>query len=634
MLVPPARLCRGARTASRSNSDEFLRATGFRRRQSCGAGPAPAAGARDVIAHRLPPFDVADVRVDPARRTVSGPQGTFQLEPRVMAVLVLLAQRAPEPVSRDELIDEVWAGAVVTDGVLTRCVSILRERLGDERGSSRFIETLSKHGYRLVPPVSLCDPARGTAAPAPADAAATIPIAVLPFANLAGGLADDHVVDGLTELLITNLAGVAALRVIARTSSMTYRHTGKRLREIAGELEVDYVVEGSVLGDGRRLQVVVQLIDARTEMHTWAQTYVRELRDMLTLINEIARAVAKAVSARLRPAEAGRLDRRIAIGEPALQHYLKGRYHWAQRGAEPLRRAHEEFAACVREAPAFAPAHVGLADCCILIAIYGIEAPLSAAARARVHVDQALALDPDGAEVQTALGAIRLFFDWDLAGAERAFQRALAVNPSYTTAYLSYGDLLMMRGECERGIAMIRAAVKLSPFDLGLNMNLGDFLLFGRRFEDAVRQLGHTADMDERFVPGRLRLAEALALAGRADAACEQVERAAALAPAQPRIRETRAFVLAATGRHDEARQELAALASARATRYVSAWEIARAYAVMGDADAAIRWLRESVAERAPMTLFAGVHAALDPVRDDPRFPEILHAVGFTPARG
>jgi tetratricopeptide (TPR) repeat protein len=203
---------------------------------------------------------------------------------------------------------------------------------------------------------------------------------------------------------------------------------------------------------------------------------------------------------------------------------------------------------------------VGLADSRILLALYGIEAPIEAIDPAREHLAKALALDPDCAEVQTAQGAIWLFFDWDLDAAASAFERALALNPSYTTAYLGYGDLLMMRGESDRGLALIRQAFALSPFDLGLSMNIGDFLIFARRFDEAIRQLGDTLRMDERFVPARLRLAEALALSGRRERAWEEVVRAAATAPAQPRVRETRAFVLAATGRGIDARRELAAL--------------------------------------------------------------------------
>lgn len=586
---------------------------------------------------RMAKFDLAEFRIDPACRSITGPRGASRVEPRVMDVLVELASRAPKPVSREELIDRVWGGAFVTDGVLTRCISILRERFGDERGRPLVIETLAKHGYRLMPAVTFLED-EGLA-PVPSTTTAergthhAIRIAVLPFVDLRGNAVDDHLADGLTELLIANLAGISSLRVVARTSSMAYRGTGKRVREIANELGVDYVIEGSVLGAGTRVQVVAQLIEGRSEMHAWTQTWTRAMREALTLLNEVAKAVAKALSTQLRPAENRRLARRIAIDEAALRHYLKGRYFWAQRGPDQIGKAIAEFAACARAAPDFAPAGVGLADSQILLAMYGFAAPLAVAGRARAHVADALVLDPDSAEALTADGAIRLFFDWDFEPAERSLTRALALNRSYTSAYLAYGDLLMMRAEFERGLGMIRDAVALSPLDPGLNMNLGDFLIFARRFDEAARHLEHTLEIAPGFVPGRLRLAEALALAGRHDAALTQAEIAFAEAPSLPRARETRALVLAIAGRRDEARQELAVLAEERHEHYVSAWEIARSYAVMADADQAIQWLSEAIVERAPMALFAGIHATLDRVRGDGRFPTILRGIGL-PAPG
>ena len=549
-----------------------------------------------------------------------------------MDVLVALASKAPEPVSRADLLDTVWAGAVVTDGVISRCISILRDSVGDDRVGSRFIETLSRRGYRLVPPVTFAEErgaGRTSTGRASRSRPATVAIAVLPFVDLSAAAGDDSLADGLTELMIANLAGVASLRVIARTSSMVYKGARKRLREIAAELDVDYVVEGSVHRDAGRLQVVAQLIDGRSELHSWARTYTRELRDLLTLLNEIAGSVAEAVSARLVPAEAERLARRIEIGEEALLRYLTGRHFWALRSPDSLRKAGDEFAACVRLAPDFAPAYGGLADCQIVLAMYGIERPLHAAALAREHHARAFALDPSAAEVQTAQGAIALFFDWDVDAARKSFVQALASNPSYTTTHLAYGDLLMMLGEFDRGLDLVREAVRLDPFDLGLAMNLGDFLIFARRFDEAVRQLEHTVAMDGRFIAGRLRLAEALALAGNGRAALAQIDLARDATDSQPRVREARAFVLAACGRRREARRELSALEAERDRRYVSAWEIARGYAVMSDIDCAIDWLRRAVDERAPMVLFSGVHAALDPVRADLRFAGILRSVGL-----
>jgi len=410
-----------------------------------------------MTAQHMAIFDLAEFRIDPACRTIAGPRGASCVEPRVMDVLVALALHAPKPISREELINQVWGSAFVTDGVLTRCISILRERFGDERGRPRVIETLAKHGYRLMPTVTFVDDEALAPVPATAPAATAahhpIPVAVLPFVDLRGNATDDHLADGLTELLIANLAGIASLRVVARTSAMAYKGTGKRVREIASELGVDYVVEGSVLGTGTRIQVVAQLIEGRSEMHAWTQTWTRAMRDALTLLNEVAKAVANALSARLRPAENLRLARRIAIDEAALRHYLKGRYFWAQRGPDPLDKAIAEFAACARAAPDFAPAHVGLADSRILLAMYGFAAPLAVAVHARAHVANALVLDPDSAEALTADGAIRLFFDWEFEPAEVAFKRALALNPSYTNAYLAYGDLLMMRAQFDRGLA-------------------------------------------------------------------------------------------------------------------------------------------------------------------------------------
>ena len=577
------------------------------------------------------PFRVGEVRVDPARLSIVGPLGPVHLEPRVMDVLVALASKAPEPVSRADLLDTVWAGAVVTDGVISRCISILRDSVGDDRVGSRFIETLSRRGYRLVPPVAFAEErgaGRTSTGRASRSRPATVAIAVLPFVDLSAAAGDDSLADGLTELMIANLAGVASLRVIARTSSMVYKGARKRLREIAAELDVDYVVEGSVHRDAGRLQVVAQLIDGRSELHSWARTYTRELRDLLTLLNEIAGSVAEAVSARLVPAEAERLARRIEIGEEALLRYLTGRHFWALRSPDSLRKAGDEFAACVRLAPDFAPAYGGLADCQIVLAMYGIERPLEAAALAREHHARAFALDPSAAEVQTAQGAIALFFDWDVDAARKSFVQALASNPSYTTTHLAYGDLLMMLGEFDRGLDLLREAVRLDPFDLGLAMNLGDFLIFARRFGEAVRQLERTVAMDGRFIAGRLRLAEALALAGSGRAALAQIDLARDATDSQPRVREARAFVLAACGKRREARRELSALESERDRRYVSAWEIARGYAVMSDVDCAIDWLRRAVDERTPMVLFSGVHAAFDPVRTDPRFAGILRSIG------
>jgi TolB-like protein/Tfp pilus assembly protein PilF len=572
------------------------------------------------------PFRVGAFTVDPALGRITGRDGERHVEPRVMDVLVALAQRAPEPVTRDALIQAVWGHAYVTDGVVTRCISLLRQCLEADRDQPKLIETLAKRGYRLLQPPRYLD-----ALPS-ADALAhrvPIAIAVLPFQNLSRSAADEYIADGLTELLLANLAGVASLRVISRTSAMVYKRTSKRVAEIASELDVTHVVEGSVLHGDDRLQVVVQLIDARTDAHLWARSYTRDLRGLLSLLNDIAAAIAHELRAALTPAEASRLAKPVAIAEDAMHAYLRARYLQAQRTADSLHKAIETFDACIRLAPDFAAAHAGCAGCYIMLAIYGAVRPVEAGRRAREYSDRACTLDPDSAEAQTSRGSVSLFFDWNFPLAAACYERALALNPSYTGTYLSYGDLKLAFGDLDGGLAMLTQAVRLDPFNLGYNMNVGDFLFFMGRFAEAAEQQLKTLHMAPHFVLSRIRLAECHAMLGRADDALRESRQALAEAPAQPRVRESHAFVLAAVGAHAQARDALAALRSEAPQRYINPWELARAYAVLGDAEAAFDWLDAACEDRAPMIVFSAIYPAFASLRAEPRFTAMLARIGL-----
>jgi TolB-like protein len=227
-------------------------------------------------------FKLGDRVVEPSRCCITGPDGERHVEPRAMQVLLALARRPGETLSRDELIEAVWKHPHVSDEALSHCISMLRQALGDERAQPRFVQTLPKRGYRLLP------------TPQPA-AAAAVALAVLPLLNLSGDPGEEHLADGITELLISNLACMSRLRVISRTSAMHYKGTRARLTEIARELDVTRVVEGSVLRSGRQLQVVVQLIDPATDMHLFARNYTRELADVLRLQNEMAWQIAEEI---------------------------------------------------------------------------------------------------------------------------------------------------------------------------------------------------------------------------------------------------------------------------------------------------------------------------------------------------
>ena len=583
-----------------------------------------------MAAALAPVFRLGEVRIEPDALRIEGPSGTVHVEPRVMSVLVMLATRAPHPVSREELLQSVWGGAFVTDAVLTRCISLLRQHLGDARDEPRFIETLSKHGYRMIAPVSAVEsPAIGSAT----AGTAVHSLAVLPLVNRSGSPADELLADGLTDLLITTLAAIASLRVISRTSSMRYKRSEQSLTQIAAELKVDHVVEGSVLHADGRVKVLVQLIEAATDTHRWSASYERELVDIIGLLNEIASAVADGISACLTPADVARLALAPVLPRDAVAAYLRGRHFWAQRTPEALREAEAAFASCNRAAPRFAPGWSGRADCHVVLGLYGIDPPGPAASHAREYSERACTLDPESGEAEATRGAVRLFFDWDFAAAEAAFERALALSPSHAVTYLSYGDLRLFAGDVGEALRLIRHALALSPFDPGLSMNLGDYLVFGRRLHEGVDQFRRTLDMAPRFVPARARLAEALALLGEHGQARQEAERALYEASSPLRVHETLAFVIAASGEVKEALPRLLALEAARATRYVSAWELARAYAVMGFTDAALRWLRQAVDERCPIALVTRQDAAFDALREDPRFKAIVATLGLPALR-
>jgi len=569
-------------------------------------------------------FRISDIVVEPASSRVSRPDGVKHVEPRAMDVLVFLAQHADRVVSRDELIRAVWKHPNVTDDALSRCISLLRQALGDDQAKPRFLATVPKRGYRLIAPV-----VRESAAPSPADAPFTV--AVLPFQNLCGDPSDEYMADGITELLISNLACLPSLRVISRTSSMHYKGTKSRLADIAGELGANRVIEGSVLRSAHELQVVVQLIDPATDVHLFTRTYTRALKDVLRLQNEIAWVVAEEIGANLSQPARARLPQARPLNEDAMQSYLRARHFWGQRTPEGFQKAIREYEASIAAESNFAPSQAGLANTFMTMALYGVAPPAPLFERVRGLVDRAMALDPAGAESLTACGALKLFGDWDIKGAAEMLNRALEVNPSYDLARLGFADALLFQNDFDAALREMHLALRVNPFDLGLQMNLGQFLGFARRFEEAAAQLRRTLDMGPHFWPARCLLAETLAILGDGPGARQQLERATEDIPVA-RIFQPQALVHAFLGEREPALAILANLEASRASRYVPAWEICRGYMALGDADRAFHWIDLGIEERSPPVLSLGIVPGNDALRKDPRYIERLARLGLPTA--
>ncbi len=450
-------------------------------------------------------------------------------------------------------------------------------------------------------------------------------IAVLPLENLSGDPAQEFFADGMTEALIADLAKVGALRVISRTSVMCFKGVHKPLPEIARELRVDAIVEGSVVRGGDRVRITAQLIDARTDTHLWAESYERAMSDVLSLQGEVARAIAREVHIKLAPLAAPR-----KVDPEAYEYYLKGRYCWNRRTEDDLRRAVECFRLAIDRDPSSALAYAGLADAHNLQGFFYIQPPAETFAHARAMALRAIELDPSLGEAHNSLAYARLYYDWDWAGAEGEFRRAIELSPNYSVAHLWYANLLPARGRFEEALAEGRKARELDPLSIVAHHVLGWVYFFMRDFERSLSQMQARLEVDRQWVYGYVWTSWPMQQLGRHDEAIANLEQAVDLSGGTTLTRASLAHGLALGGRDAEARALLAILIEQSSTRYVSPFLVALVWIGLGERDHAFEWLEKACDDRSHWLVFVDVDARLDPVRDDPRFESVRRRVGVS----
>src|SRR5438552_93711 len=350
-------------------------------------------------------------------------QGTrMKLQEQPLQMLQVLLQRPGEVVTREELQQKIWPSDTFVDfdvGI-NNAIKRLREALGDSAETPRFIETLSRRGYRFIETTS--------ASPRKFES-----LAVLPLENLSRDPEQEYFAEGLTEALITTLAKIGDLRVVSRTSAMQYKGVRKPLREIAQELEVDAIVEGTVLRSGHRVRITAQLIDAPKETHLWAESYERGLRDVLTLQAEVAKAIAREVRVKIAPQEQANLAQPQPVDPEAYEAHLKGRYHWNRRSGEALPKAVQYFQQAIAKDPTYAAAYSGLADCLSVLGYWGLVPPDEGCGKAKGLAHKALEMDHSLAEANASLAFATMFYDFDFVTVEREFERSIELNPRYGT---------------------------------------------------------------------------------------------------------------------------------------------------------------------------------------------------------
>jgi TolB-like protein/DNA-binding winged helix-turn-helix (wHTH) protein/Flp pilus assembly protein TadD len=615
----------------------------------------------------------------------------IRVQQQPMKLLEILLEHPGEIVTREELRSRVWPNESFGDFDQALNISIgkLRSALGDSAENPRFIETLPKRGYRFIADVSVIDadarprrqePLSGDlpttdpglkikdvgSAVAPkrrlwptrsvigalaliiiitiitlsilsvwrlrsrAPASAGIrSIAVLPLENLSGDASQSYFADGMTDELITDLAQISALRVISRTSVMVYKGARKPLPQIARELNVDAVVEGTVLRSGDQVRITAQLIEAATDKHLWSQSYEGELRDTLALQNRVASAIADQIRINLTPQEQAALKNVKVVNPDAYESYLKGRYFWNKRTADGLKVALAYFKQAIEEDPKYAQAYSGLADTYALLGDwqYAVMTPKEAFPKAKAAAIKALELDNTLGEAHNSLAFVLDGFDWDFDSAGKEFQRGIELSPGYATAHHWYAWHVSLLGRYDEAIAEMRKAQNLDPLSLIINADLAEVLVLAHSYEESIQQSRKTIEMDPNFALAHNQLAQAYLQKHMYDEAVAELQQAVKLSGNSPTCMANLARAYVASGKRNEAVKLLGDLKKRSNPGYSNASEIAMIYASLGDTDQAMNWLEKGYEERFNPGVL--LRPGFDPLRSDPRFQNLLRRIGL-----
>jgi TolB-like protein/DNA-binding winged helix-turn-helix (wHTH) protein/Tfp pilus assembly protein PilF len=456
-------------------------------------------------------------------------------------------------------------------------------------------------------------------------------LVVLPLENLSGDKEQDFFADGMTDELIANLAKIRSLRVTSRSTAMAYKGTRKPLSEIARELHVDAVMEGTVLRSGGRIRITAELIQVSTDRHLWADTYESQLGDVLALQNRVSSAIVNEIRINLTPEDRERLAKTPGIAPEAYENYLKGRFYWNKRSDENLVKAIGYFEQATHQDDHYALAYAGLSDCYSIIGatIFGTMPVAEAAPKAREAAERALELDPTLAEAETSLATLKFNYDWDWSGAEEDFRRAIQLNPSYATAYQRYSLYLMTMGRIQDSFEQINNARELDPLSISINFSLGWRLYMARQYDRAIEQLNNTLEMDPSYELPYLALGQAYEQNGDFTHAITVLHKAVDVSHGAPLMISALAHAYASSGNKTEAEKLLSQMTLQSKTQYVSPYYFAIVYVGLGENEKAMDWLEKAYADHSNGLVFMKVEPELDNLHSNPRFVALQQKLNF-----
>ena len=611
-----------------------------------------------------PPTDIVHFgifQIDLKARELHKAGVKVKLQEQPFRVLALLVERAGQVVTREELRQRVWPtdAYVAFDQGLNNAIKKVRDALGDSADSPRFVETLARHGYRFVAPVGAL-PQRHSEPQVRSDLRShwkfafiglasafllaalaywawhrsnagapteKVILAVLPFDSLGHDPDQEFFSDGLTEEMIAQLGKLnpERLTVISRGSVARYKDSRLAANQIGGELHADYLVQGSVRRSADRVRITVQLIQVRDQTDLWAESYDRELKDILTLQDSVSRTIANQIHITLTPGQRTRL-RGGNLEPEAYEAYLKGRYYWNKRTGEGLQKALVYFQQAINRDSTYGAAYSGLADCNSGLAWHGFKSPAEALPIANAAALRAIEIDPQSAEAHASLGLV-LTHRWDWAGAEAEFKQALRLDPRYANAHHWYGDYLSIMGRHDEALLEARRALELDPLNLMIGTWVGRRYYLAGKYDLAIEQGRNTEELDANFAAAHLLLGENYVQVGLHDQGLAELQTAAGLSGNSPLYLAQVAVAYASAGKNTEALQIVAQLQSIASTRYVSPYGLAQIYAALSDKEQTFKWLQLAYEGRAVWMSYLAVDPVFHSLRSDQRFQDLLRRV-------
>jgi eukaryotic-like serine/threonine-protein kinase len=503
------------------------------------------------------------------------------------------------------------------------------QRCSPEAGSARRSRVALTAAFILILPASAFFVFRWVRTP---DLASNPPvpeksIAVLPFENLSPDSDNAYFADGIQEEILTRLAGIADLKVISRTSTQPYQSKPRNLSQIAKQLGVANILEGSVQKAADQVRISVQLINAQTDAHLWADTYDRKLTDVFEVETDIAKTIAESLKAKLTRSERQAIAVRPTANPEAYELYLKGRFLWNKRTGADMRKAIDYFNHAIAKDPNYALAYAGLADCYDLLHEYSDLSPKESYPKAKAAAIKALELDDALGEAHTSLAYSLINYDWDWRSAEREYQRAILLNPNYATAHQWYAECLSMLGRHSEAIAEIKKAHELDPLSLIINQGVGGKYLYARRYDEAMAQFHRTLELYPHFPPTHQRLGWCYAQKRMYDEAIAAMQRAVELSGNSTQMIAALGYAYAAAGRKDTAQGIIAELERRSRESYVDNYFVATIFAALGEKDEAFALLNKACAERSYWMPWLNIDFQLDNLRSDSRFDALVQRV-------